>query len=296
MKTVTKWQWWTYMLMSFSFFAPTLILGSWLYILFDGGWSFNNAAVSRVISPYRGNLFYFMLVCTIPSVIMLLFVALVRNIQIHVYFVNDDFSLYWKYLNIIATISTIIGVVIGLPLMIAFNSTDYPLIHIIWAGVLVIFLFFGELFQAILTLKHRDFVRKKDNQTCKNALYFIDGIYFLIFSIIGVLGAVLYVVLYQTTGTNITDKSGGIADDYYKYQWIGIIFQISYLYMYSITLYFDQSDDEIQLFFKYSCFYITKGLCNVHYADEIKTEIEQASNKKHETTQPSNDNSFVFAL
>lgn len=72
------------------------------------------------------------------------------------------------------------------------------------------------------------------------------------------------------TGTNITDEGDGISEDYYKYQWLGVTAQMCWIYMFAATAYIDQSDDEMQLFFKHSYFYLVKGLCDPNFCDKIK--------------------------
>eukprot|EP01084_Bolivina_argentea_P032294 59743_1 len=247
MKQRKKWKCYVYTLMCFSFVGPILVLFSWYYILLSNGWTCTTAAVSRVISTERVE-FYLMLVFTIPGILMITLTEFIRNLQIHVYFVNDSdtFTLCWRYLNLISIISYIIAIS-GLILMFIFNSTDYPIIHIVCAGVLVLFLFISQIFHGILTLKQRDVQYRNNNKNCKTVFYFIECIWYICVAVIGFAGTVVYVILYQTSGVNITDKGNGITYDYYIWQWIGVSLQLIYSWMFVFTVYFDEPDDEMQL-------------------------------------------------
>ena len=189
----SKWFIFNYMMMGFAVIAPTMLLSIWNYILFSNGWTYSTAAVSRVISIYRGDIFYVQLALVVPASIMLTMMAFVRNIQVHVYFVNDteEFGLFWRYLNVLSTLGFIIGI-IGVPLLIAFNSTDTPVIHIVFAGQVVVGFFFGEFFWGILTLKHRLFVYRNTSD-CKSVMYFIDAIWYILVALVGVAGSTIYV-------------------------------------------------------------------------------------------------------
>ena len=243
---VKRWKWFIIMNMIFAVIAPTVILAVWHYILWKTGRSYESSSLSRVISSYRSE-FALQISLVIPCLIMMSVVALVRNIQIHVYFVNDadHFALRWRYLNVFSSISFIVGIVVGFPGLIIFNTTDYPAIHVVFATIIVVCLFFGEFILGILTFKHRRFVHRRD-ENCKAVVYFIDAVWYIVVSVIGVVAATVYVGLYQSTEKDIWGGgNGGISEDYYKYQWIGVIAQIGWVYMCVVTIYIDQSDDEI---------------------------------------------------
>ena len=276
-KTRRKWLCYNGTLMALAFFTPTIILIEWNFVLLWKQWKYTNASVSRVLA--EPTWFPLTLSVNITAMIGFAIPVMARNIQIHVYFVNESFSLYWRYFNVISLILAFIGY-IGAILMTIFDVHDWPLIHIITAGILVFGLGFYEMLHAILTLKHRIYVYKNNDNKCKSSWYFIDVIYYIITFTLGIGWTVAYVVAYQTVG-NIA-RATGIDEPFYAYQWIGLWFMLCYPYGFVFTLYTDSTDDEVRLFAKYSYLYITKGLCDVNYGQKMhqtQKELETHTNR-----------------
>ena len=266
-KTKFKWQMFNYVVLGSTLMGVTLPLSEWNFVCFVKGWKYTNASVSRVLA--EPSYFPLTLTVNIISLILLAIPILMRNIQIHVYFVNESFSLCWRYFNLLSLIM-IICAYIGMILMTIYDVHNYPVTHIIYAGILIGSFWFYQLFHTIITLRFRYFMYAKNFYYCYFALYFIDGIFYLLTSLLGLGWTIAYVVAYQSTDVNIYDEGDGIDKPYYAYQWIGIWFLFIYYYGLIFTIYNDSTDDEVRLFFKYKYLYITKGLYNVNFCDSIR--------------------------
>eukprot|EP01084_Bolivina_argentea_P297012 511625_1 len=288
-----RWQFFHRFLIFVSFIGPATFTISWLYALYASPWKIDETSVSRVLAHASPQVFATLIVLTLITCISLIILVLARNIQCQVIFVlarignNEHFewSFIWRYLNLISTILSYIGLV-SLILLLIFDAVVYPTFHLLFAILTICGIGFYELLHAVITFRHRL------HQYMGNEIsiwYFVDSIYFSLVVIGEITGLAVYLdsVSIDPNVDATAQQSGWLGE------WLLFLFMVEYFIMLSWTLNLDSTRDELELFAKHS-YYFVIGDANLSIKakriHDAKQKEKQNNEKKENNNQKSKQN------